>query len=67
MLVLTRKRGESIRIGDDIVITLSGINGSRAGIAIDAPRDIPIIRSELEGGGHDRKGKDGADGDSGAT
>lgn len=47
MLVVERKIGESILIGDNIRIVLSDINGGKAKIAIDAPREIKILRSEL--------------------
>lgn len=47
MLVLHRSVGESIHIGDDVIVTLvkSGPNG--ASIGIDAPRDVLILRKEL--------------------
>ncbi|QDV40383.1 hypothetical protein Enr13x_01890 [Stieleria neptunia] len=47
MLVLTRKIGESIQIGSDIIIKVSNISGGRVRIGIDAPRDVAIQRSEL--------------------
>lgn len=47
MLVLTRKAGEQICIGDDIVVTVRRLNGNRASIAIDAPSEVRIRRSEL--------------------
>ncbi|MGP0066408.1 MAG: carbon storage regulator [Isosphaeraceae bacterium] len=48
MLVLTRKVGETILIGDDIVITVVDIGNSRMKLAIDAPAGHRILRSELE-------------------
>ena len=48
MLVLTRKVGETILIGDDIVITVVNIGNSRMKLAIDAPAGHRILRSELE-------------------
>ena len=48
MLVLSRKEGEQLLIGDDIVITISRISGNRVAVGIDAPRDIRIVRGELE-------------------
>ena len=47
MLVLKRKVGESIRIGDNIEISVVEIGADKIKIAIDAPKEIPIIRSEL--------------------
>lgn len=47
MLVVSRKEGQRIYIGDDIVITILGAQGP-VSIGIAAPRDIRIIRSELE-------------------
>jgi len=48
MLVLTRKTGESFFIGDDIEITVRSIRGDGVRIAIDAPREVKILRSELK-------------------
>lgn len=47
MLVLSRKVGEKIYIGDNIVLTLVRIQGDKARIGIEAPRDIPVHRSEV--------------------
>jgi len=47
MLVLTRKPGEKIRIGDDITITLVDIGRSRVKLGIEAPAGHRILRSEL--------------------
>jgi carbon storage regulator len=47
MLVLTRKSGQKIRIGDDIVVTVVETCGSTVRLSIEAPRHIPIMRSEL--------------------
>lgn len=47
MLVLTRKTGEEIQIGDDITIKVSEITGNRAKICIDAPKLIRILRGEV--------------------
>ena len=47
MLVLRRKEGESICIGDDIFITVSRIQGNRVRFAIEAPKEVRIVRSEL--------------------
>ncbi len=47
MLVLTRKAGESIVIGNDVVITVLEVRGGQIRIGIDAPRDIAVHRAEI--------------------
>ena len=47
MLILARRVGESLNIGDDIKITLLGIKGNQVRIGIDAPRDIHVHREEI--------------------
>jgi carbon storage regulator len=48
MLVLSRKPGQSIRVGNGIVITVKATMGGRVKLAIEAPRDVRILRGELE-------------------
>lgn len=48
MLILQRKSGESLFIGDDIQITVVSVDSGRVRLAIDAPRDLSILRSELK-------------------
>ncbi len=48
MLVLTRKLNEEILIGEDIKVTLVRVRGNTVRIGIEAPRDIRIVRGELE-------------------
>jgi carbon storage regulator CsrA len=48
MLVLSRKKGEQIRIGDNIVITVHRISGNRVSVGIEAPADCRIVRGELQ-------------------
>lgn len=47
MLVLTRKAGQSIRIGDSIVIKIFSVDGSQVKIGIEAPKGVAIFREEL--------------------
>lgn len=47
MLVITRKKGESLMIGDDIEITISKIEDGSVKIGINAPKDVTILRKEL--------------------
>jgi carbon storage regulator len=50
MLVLTRKVGERIQLGDNITVTLVKINGSVVRIGIDAPPELVVMRQELAEG-----------------
>lgn len=47
MLALTRKVGERIVIGDDIVVTVVGIKGDNIRMTIEAPKEIKIYRGEI--------------------
>ena len=47
MLILTRKKDESLRIGDDIVITVVSVSGGHVRLGIEAPRDLSVHRSEI--------------------
>lgn len=47
MLVLTRKKGESILIGDNIEIVITEVNGDQIKLGINAPKNLQIIRKEL--------------------
>ncbi|MBR1442573.1 MAG: carbon storage regulator CsrA [Firmicutes bacterium] len=47
MLALTRKKGDSVIIGDDIEIVVLGVQGEQVKLGIKAPRDISIYRKEV--------------------
>jgi carbon storage regulator len=47
MLILTRRIGESIRIGPQIVVTVLGLKGSQVRIGIGAPKDVEVHREEV--------------------
>lgn len=47
MLILTRRVGEGINIGDDILLTVLGTKGNQARIGIHAPRGVHVHRSEI--------------------
>ncbi len=47
MLILTRKPGEAIIIGDNIKVTILGVAGKQIRIGIEAPNDVPIHREEI--------------------
>ncbi len=48
MLVLSRKPGEQIQIDGHITVTVLGAEGKRIRLGIDAPREVPIVRTELK-------------------
>jgi carbon storage regulator len=48
MLVLSRKEGEQLVIGDNVVLTINRISGNRVAIGIEAPREVRIVRGELK-------------------
>ncbi len=48
MLILSRKIGEKIMIGDSIEVTVSRISGNRVTLGISAPSHVHIVRSEIE-------------------
>ena len=47
MLILQRKAGESLQVGDDITISVVSIDSNRVRLAISAPNNVSILRSEL--------------------
>jgi carbon storage regulator len=49
MLVLSRKEGERIVIGENITLIVSKVSGNRVTIGIEAPRDVKVMRGELKG------------------
>jgi carbon storage regulator len=47
MLVITRKAGDRVQIGDDITVTLLEISGSSVRLGIDAPAEVAVYRHEI--------------------
>jgi len=47
MLVVSRRIGEELKLGDNIIVKIVDIDKNQVKIGIDAPRDIPILRMEL--------------------
>lgn len=47
MLILTRRIGETITIGDNIQVTITGIRGNQVNIGINAPKNVEVHREEI--------------------
>ena len=47
MLILTRKEGESLRLGDDITVTVVSVKGGNVRVGITAPRELAVHREEI--------------------
>ncbi len=47
MLILTRRAGETLMIGDGIEITVLGTKGNQVRLGVKAPRDVPVHRAEI--------------------
>ncbi|MFT7654296.1 MAG: carbon storage regulator [Candidatus Azotimanducaceae bacterium] len=47
MLILTRKIGETLMIGDDITVTVLGVKGNQVRVGVNAPRDVAVHREEV--------------------
>jgi carbon storage regulator len=47
MLILSRRPGESLTIGDDVVVTVVGVSGNQIRLGITAPREVRVLREEV--------------------
>ncbi|MES2790422.1 MAG: carbon storage regulator CsrA [Planctomycetota bacterium] len=61
MLVLSRKKNESIVINDEIIITVVEVRGDKVRLGIQAPREVPVHRSEVHAAIHGEEPKTASD------
>jgi len=47
MLVLNRRPGESVQVGEDVTVTVLGVNRNQVRIGIQAPKSVPVHRTEI--------------------
>jgi carbon storage regulator len=47
MLILTRRAGETVMIGDEVTVTVLGVRGDQVRVGIQAPKSIPVHRQEI--------------------
>ena len=47
MLILTRRVGETLVIGDDVTITVLGVRGNQVRVGVNAPKDVAVHREEI--------------------
>jgi carbon storage regulator len=68
MLILTRRVGETVMIGEDVTVTVLGVKGNQVRIGVNAPRDVAVHREEIferikreeqDGESHPRPGGNG--------
>lgn len=47
MLILTRRKGETLKVGDEVTVTVLGVKGNQVRIGVNAPNDVSILREEV--------------------
>ena len=47
MLILTRRVGETLMVGDDVTVTVLGVKGNQVRIGVNAPKDVSVHREEI--------------------
>jgi len=60
MLILTRRVGETLMIGDEVTVTVLGVRGNQVRIGVNAPKDVTVHREEIYERIQKEKGGEGA-------
>jgi carbon storage regulator len=47
MLILTRRVGETVMIGDEVTVTVLGVKGNQVRVGVNAPKEVPVHREEI--------------------
>ena len=63
MLILTRRVGETLMVGDNVTVTVLGVKGNQVRIGVNAPKDVAVHREEI----YDRIQKEQSEGKTAAT
>ena len=67
MLILTRRVGETLMIGDSVTVTVLGVKGNQVRVGITAPKDVSVHREEIYQRIHRNESGENAEGDEGGN